>query len=100
MPPRPGHGPKNKWKPGQSGNPKGRPKVGLTLAEQIRAALAQRGPNRQTHLTAIIQKSIEQARAGDHDARKWLADRGWGMAVQSLDVEGATLRIVLEEGKE
>ena len=82
-----------------SGNPKGRPPVGETLAEQVRAALAEQGPDGKVHLQAIIHQAIRDARSGDKDARNWLADRGYGKAPQPVigDESGPPLRIVIEE---
>jgi len=54
----------HRWKPGQSGNPKGRPKRGEGLADQLRGAM--RGQPRQR----IIRKIVKLAEGGNLDAIK------------------------------
>lgn len=47
-------------------------------------------------LKPIVEKAIEQAKAGDYKAREWLSERGWGKAVQAIvtkDEEGNDLPI-------
>ena len=34
----------------------------------------------------IVDKAIEQAKNGDTEARRWLTDRAWGKAKESMDV--------------
>jgi hypothetical protein len=68
------------FKPGQSGNPKGRPKKGLAMAERIRAALT------EEDWLAIIEKATEQAKAGDKAARDFLLDRTEGKPNQKIDI--------------
>lgn len=55
-----------KWKPGQSGNPKGR-KVNK-IVEQFRKTT-------ESQLDAVIQSMIDAAKAGDTSAAKLLLDR-------------------------
>lgn len=58
---------KTTWKPGQSGNPKGRA-PGSGEVSKIRAAIA-------AELPAILQSLIEQALAGDTQAARLLLER-------------------------
>lgn len=58
---------KGKWKPGQSGNPRGRPK-GSGLSAKLRKAIEQDAPD-------ILTAVIAQAKAGDMQAAKVLLDR-------------------------
>tara|TARA_R110000822_G_scaffold307176_1_gene433998 strand:+ start:12354 stop:12794 length:441 start_codon:yes stop_codon:yes gene_type:complete len=55
------------WKPGQSGNPGGRP-PGTGLSGELRRAIADRAP-------AIVQSLIKQAEGGDVQAARALLDR-------------------------
>jgi hypothetical protein len=72
--------PKTAWKPGQSGNPNGRPKAGKSFAERIRESLS------EEDWTAIIEKATEQAKAGDKAARDFLLDRTEGKPNQKIDI--------------
>lgn len=56
-----------KWKPGQSGNPAGRPK-GTGKFEPLRAAISE-------HVPEIISKLASQAREGDVGAARLLLER-------------------------
>lgn len=39
-----------------------------------------------TEFGPIVDKAIEQAKNGDTEARRWLTDRAWGKAKESVDV--------------
>ncbi len=56
-----------KFKPGKSGNPKGRP-AGTGEIAKLRASIA-------THVPEIINKQVELAKAGDAQAARLLLDR-------------------------
>lgn len=58
---------KSRWKPGQSGNPKGRP-PGTAKVAPLRAALAK-------HIPELLQKLVEQALEGDVAAARLLLER-------------------------
>lgn len=65
--------PKSAWKPGQSGNPKGRPRVGHALAEAIRDVCDP---------VELAEIAMEIARSGEDDmvrvhALRFLADNGY-----------------------
>lgn len=58
-----------RWKPGQSGNPKGRPK-------RVKEAAYLRALNELVSLETwgrIIERAIKDAEDGDHKAREWLS---------------------------
>lgn len=56
-----------KWKPGQSGNPRGR-KRGTGEVGKLRASIAE-------HVPEIIAKLVEQAKGGDAGAARLLLER-------------------------
>jgi len=39
-----------------------------------------------TEFGPIVDKAIEQAKNGDTEARRWLTDRAWGKAKESMDI--------------
>jgi Family of unknown function (DUF5681) len=76
------------FKPGESGNPKGRPKS-LTLSEALRAQLGQvmPGEDEKTYAEKIALCLCEEAAKGNVGAAKEIADRTEGKPRQSLDVD-------------
>jgi hypothetical protein len=72
---------KQLFKPGQSGNPNGRP-PGTSGAAKLRAAIAD-------DLEAIIEAMVERAKAGDTGAAKLLLDR----AIPALKPQAASVAI-------
>ena len=68
--------PKTAWKPGQSGNPKGRKPKGFAISERIRARV------KDKDWEAIIDKAIEMASGGDKYSRDFLLDRTEGKPTQ------------------
>lgn len=70
-----------RWKPGESGNPKGRAK-GSGATGKLRAAIAD-------DLPAIIAALTERARAGDPAAAKLLLDR----VLPALKAEAAPVAV-------
>ena len=59
--------PPGRWKPGQSGNPKGRP-AGETETQKLRAAMGK-------HVPEIIAQLVTAARAGDMQAARLILER-------------------------
>ncbi len=55
------------WKPGQSGNPSGKP-PGCGQVTKLRAAIAE-------HIPDILERLIEQAKSGDTQAARLLIER-------------------------
>jgi hypothetical protein len=73
-----------RWKPGQSGNPSGRPKK-LHITVAIRAELEREGPDGIPNDEAIARVLVELARAGNMDAIREIADRTEGKARQRVE---------------
>jgi hypothetical protein len=75
------------FKPGVSGNPKGRPKKGLSLAEKFRDALAEKanGDGDYTKLDQLIDKTVEMALAGDQSALEYTLARGYGKLIDRVE---------------
>ncbi len=73
----PGH--RTRWKPGQSGNPSGRPKK-LPITDVLREQLEQLGEDGLANEVAIARKLVEMARQGDLGAIREIADRTEGKA--------------------
>lgn len=80
------------YKKGECGNPKGRPKVGESIAEIIR----QRTKGGQI----LVDKAFELLESENEGVRvdviKFLTERGWGKAAQPIEHSGGTTnRMVL-----
>ena len=86
---------KGTWKPGQSGNPNGRPPVPESWAGILREVGKRIDPkDRKAFRTAVAEKLWEQAKKGNIQAIKVLFNRMDGYPRQSLDVEGKGAIIV------
>lgn len=71
------------WKPGQSGNPGGRPKG---LARRVRELVGGDGETiAQFMLDTLTSPECEMR--DRMEAAKWLADRGWGKAANHAPIE-------------
>ncbi len=75
-----------KFKPGQSGNLRGRPRGGLSLAARIRALGGEDGSTYAELLHRVALDEGEPTRVR-LDAVRILLDRGYGAAPQELHVE-------------
>jgi hypothetical protein len=77
------------WKPGQSGNPKGRPRTPHDLPAMCRE-----------HTPEAVAKLVEIMRSDDHgkalNAIQQLLDRGWGRPVTPIvdETEGTSLTLL------
>lgn len=99
------------FKPGQSGNPAGRPKGLLSWKNTIREAamkeveLIEKSTGNKIKKTLnqiIAEKLVEKARMGDIQAIKEYGDRTDGKAHQSINVDGnvnVTERLIILPGK-
>jgi hypothetical protein len=75
------------WKPGQSGNPRGRPKT-RTLSEELRARLKEQYPGRSdaTYGQMLAHKLVDLAIDGEIAAIREVFDRTEGKPKQVVDV--------------
>lgn len=93
--------PKNnphKWVKGQSGNPKGRPKIVFSYADELRIQLIAIDPKdeqKRTHGQIIVAKQIELAKMGSVRATNEILDRLLGKPPQALAI--ADLRVGTRE---
>lgn len=78
------------FKPGQSGNPNGRPlKLKIPPLNEILAnVLNAPYSDDKTKAEALLDKLMEMAMGGDVRAAEMLLDRGYGKPKQSLEVAG------------
>jgi uncharacterized protein DUF5681 len=82
-------GDSHRWKPGQSGNPGGRPKTGA-LAKACRDLLERQVPGDsagRTYAQAIAERLADLSLKGHLSAIRELGDRAEGRAGQLLNVE-------------
>src|SRR5260221_5452738 len=69
--------------PGASGNPGGRPRG---LSRRVRELVGEDGEAIVSYMVSVM--ADEKARAADRlEAAKWLADRGFGRSVQTMDLD-------------
>lgn len=71
---------RNQWLPGQSGNPKGRKPIALTLANMIRMIgeeLVKDDPQ-INRIEAVVRALYYRAEMGSDTAASLLLERGWG----------------------
>jgi len=87
------------WKPGQSGNVKGRPKKKLCLTDVLREySTAKDATDGETRLYRLVVKVWEMALSGDMAAINFIADRLEGKPRQALEIrperEKCTLTVI------
>ena len=74
------------FKQGKSGNPNGRPKKGLAIADILNELGDKEVSENKTQREAILSKVYDQAMGGDLNATKFIADRTEGTSVQRMAV--------------
>lgn len=80
--------PSHYWRPGQSGNPGGRPKG---VAAYVRSLAGEDGKTIVDKVWAIMEKPVgkpHQRQKTVLECAYWLADRGWGKAVLNVEHSG------------
>lgn len=81
--------PKSAWKPGQSGNPKGRPPMGESLTETMRAFLNEVPEGQElTYKQMFVKKSYQKAYEGDPTFAKLVWNYIDGMPIQKQEITG------------
>ena len=88
------NGKATQFKPGQSGNPGGRPKL-APLSNACRDVLAKPvpdDPENRTYAQVIAQTLADKAVGGDLQAAREIADRAEGRPRQSLEIENGEFR--------
>jgi ribosomal protein L17 len=87
------------FKPGKSGNPKGRPRKGETLTNLLREKIETPKTPRErlTRKEKIIEKLIALAEAGDLAALKYLFDRLDGRPTESIELTDGVIDQRLRE---
>lgn len=83
--------PKTAWKPGQSGNPNGRPPKGHSITETIREMMSERPEIKKALGAKIMQSAIE----GDMTAIKLIWNYLDGMPIQKQELGGFDGRPIL-----
>jgi len=88
---------KKKWKPGQSGNPGGRPKKKFCIPDILRK-IGKTIPEgeKRTFYQLMCDKAWEQAIAGDKDARNWISDRTEGKAPETINFTEKKDEVIIE----
>jgi hypothetical protein len=84
----PGHSFGNRFQKGESGNEKGRPKL-TRLTEALREQLTELNPDAtdETQAEAIARVLIREAKSGDVQAIREIADRTEGKPKQAIDLD-------------
>lgn len=86
------NGPGKPYPKGKTGNPRGRPKKGMTWKDvitratnQLRIVETDEGKQKKRVKELIVARQVKLALAGDKHATKFLAEREEGMPRQSID---------------
>jgi hypothetical protein len=88
---------KGGFQPGQSGNPKGRPRKGRSLSDILTAAIRAKGDDGIPVRLKLMQKLIDMGLGADLDAIKVIFERVDGKVPDALNVNqqgGMTIRVV------
>lgn len=75
------------FKPGQSGNPHGRPKK-LPAIDKLMADVLGSEDDDNSEAKAILNALVTRAKKGDTRAAEILLDRGYGKPKQQVEIQG------------
>jgi len=78
---------KNKWKKGQSGNPKGRPKKPYCIADILSAISKEVSEGNVTKLESLLREVYNHALKGELWAVHFIADRLEGKPKAALEIQ-------------
>ncbi len=76
------------WKPGQSGNPKGRPRKDACITSLVKELLEQDAGKGKTHAQLIAMAILKESAKGNISAIRELLDRIEGKVVDKHKIEG------------
>lgn len=85
----------HKWKKGQSGNPKGRPK--LPDIRELLAKVLGDEKDGKSAAEAILAALRAKAARGDVRAAELLLDRAYGKAKMDIDIEGSLTTVIMPQ---
>lgn len=77
----------HKWKPGQSGNPKGRPKKTIPELDELLEKWAGGETPEDAEINHVAKKLVEKAKGGDIEAIKFLFERVYGKVTNPIDIK-------------
>ena len=85
------------WKPGQSGNPKGRPKRTEVLTDMLWAELRRKDKKAgETKRVLLVRKLVDKAIAGDMRAQQIVIERLWGKAPDNVNISGQVGQVTVQ----
>ena len=86
----------HQWKPGQSGNPAGRPKVD-SITKAIRKLLDE-GINGKALYDAVARVAVQRALQGDHRFWQYVVERSDGKVADNVNQSGEVqIRVKYED---
>ena len=86
-----------RFKPGQSGNPKGRPKGAVSIKAAVKAALQEKNRLGRTAVDVIGDVVVMKAKRGDMSAIHFAADANNEPVKQRVVLEGATVQTLTSQ---
>lgn len=83
----------NRWKKGESGNPKGRPKLPSmkTIMESVLGDIKDGKSAAEAIMMAMRNKAIK----GDVRAAEFIIDRAYGKAKENIELSGSTNVVIM-----